>query len=159
MFGFSRSNKIDKVFKQVNQSEHFSKVKAEKIFQRADIERIFNLSSDVNTTVTLTLLWHQTVFAQRVEAESPYEEVVQSWYDVAAEKESDVKTLIEQEADGYVDSAKFYGNNIADKLESGRIVSNSEVREFCANNAEILLVSWMKYRMKLMSAFDEYQPN
>ena len=159
MFGFGKNNKIDKVFKLVNQSDHFSKVKAEQIFKRADIEKIFDLSSDVNTTVTLTLLWHQTVFAQRMESESPYEEVVQSWYDVAAEKDSDVKTLIEQEADGYVESAKFYGNNIADKLESGRIVSNLGVREFCANNAELMLASWMKYRMKLLSAFDEYQAN
>lgn len=154
MFGLGKKNKIDKVFSLVNQDKHFSRTKAENIFRREDIENLYKLSSDIDTTVTLVLLMHQSVFAQRMEAKAPYDEIAKEFIELAKEKGSDARTLVEREVDGYVESAKHYGNTIAEKLESGRMVSNQDVREFCASHAETMLASWVKYRLNLISALE-----
>lgn len=155
MFGLGKKSKTKKVFDLINQDQHFSTTKAELIFRQKDIEEIFNLSADVDTTVTLALLWHQAILAKRMEAQAPYDDIAREFVELAKSKGSSAETMVEQEAEGYVSAAKHYGNTIAEKLESGRIVANSKVREFCASQAEIMLASWMKYRIKLISAFEE----
>ncbi|MFW1261740.1 hypothetical protein ACEV74_22345 [Vibrio parahaemolyticus] len=159
MFGFGKKKKIDRVFSLLNQDVHFSSVKAENIFERQYISGLYELSSDVDTTVTLALLEHQSVFAQRMETQAPYDDIVEEFIALAAEKDTDAKSLIEQEGERYIESAKFYGNSIADKLDNGRIVSSAAIREFCANHAEVMLASWIKYRLNLLSAFARLSEN
>ncbi len=156
MFGFGRSNKIKKVYYLINQSDIFSNIQAENVFPKKLIDDLFSLSNDVNTTVTIALLDHQAIFAQRFANEAPYKETVESFFEVAKEKELDAETIIKQEARDYIESAKLYGNRIADKLETGKIVANYEVREFCADKAELMLTSYMRYRINLISVYDTH---
>lgn len=154
MFGFGKKEKINKVFSLLNQDQHFSNTKAEDYFHREDVEKIYRLSSDVNTTVALALLLQQSIFAQRMEEQAPYDDIAKELVDIAREKEADAKTMVEQEADDYVESAKQYGVILSNKLESGKIVSNLDVREFCVKQAQTMLTRWMRYRIKLISAFE-----
>ena len=152
MFGFGKS-KIEKVFDQLNMTTHFSNTPAERIFQRSDIEKIYYLSSDVNTTVQLTLLMHQAIFAQRMHEQAPKVDIAKGYIDAAKEKNQDAETLMEVDLDGQVEAAKLYCETITEQLENGRIRSNIDVRHFCDKYCTLMLTSWVLYRSEVNASF------
>lgn len=156
MLGFGKKHKIEKVYDLINEDKNYiSSKKAETIFLHKDIVDIFNLSGDVTTTATLALLWQESELAKRMAEEATFEKIANGFIEKAEVENKSAKILIDQEADRIISVTKQYGESISEMLDSGRIVGNKDVREYCATKITILLSGWMRYRLKLESAFEE----
>lgn len=155
MFGFGKQSKIDSVYKLLNKRMVPRKKSAEELFSRVDIEDFLYMSGDVNTSVEMMLLFEQATFAERFVGQAPYEKIVEELIEVAKQRGVNAEVFVTEEGNVYVEDAKIYSENVARMLDEGKIVSNYEVRKFCADQATKMLSRWMVYRLNLQSAYQK----
>lgn len=157
MFGFGKKKHISDVYRLLNNHHEMSahKTKAEDLFGKDDIERIFDMSGDINTTVTLVLLMMQSVFAERFFQGAPYEETARWASEEAPIDGLSARQWIETDTASQISAAKEYADSFKIKVENGLVHSNREVILFANDRIERMLCSWDAYREKMITTYDE----
>ncbi len=159
MFGFGKQAKITAIFAQLNQFRNSIGLnKAESVISRADVESILELSGDVRTTVELVRLFWESMLAERMAASATYDAIARDFVDVATRDGKNPDALLSTEIDGLVETAKLYGENVAQMFDRGEIVDNRKVRQFAAEKATTMLAAWQLYRLRLRSAYETISP-
>lgn len=151
MFGFGK-DKVDKVFSKLNKTTHFQNFPAENVFRRSLIKNIIDLSGDVDTSVILALLAHQTNFAENMVNEAPLDEIVNAWIN-NSETIDEAEMKLDSELDDYYNSAKQYCDEICNLLETGQIKVNLDVKEYCERKVTSMLNSWSVFRINAKTEF------
>lgn len=160
MFGFFKktNSEIDEIYWLLNMAladEGVGKKSAEHLFQRDDLEELFNLGKNTATAAELALLWRQSIFAERMLEQASFNDIAKEYIEIADQKNKTADELIETECDGYIESAKAYGERLAVLLDSGTLTDDHKVRDFCASHATSMLACWIRYRLKLREALME----
>jgi len=143
---------IRDVFLRLDQICYFGSKQAADVFPVHLISEMMKLSSDVETVATLLALQREAWFAENFLEKVNYDSLIAGYRQLSKENGVDIEKLILKEADGYVDSAKQYIEEVTRKLDSREIDATPAIRELCSRHAIDMLNSWMQFRLRALTA-------
>ncbi len=156
MFGFGNRSIVDRIYSLLEERRVEGQPSARQRFHRDDLVSLWKMCEHDQTCVEMVLLFGESEFSKRYVDQIAYQKLVAEIIELAGQAGVDAGQRVEEEGDQAYSTAKAYADNIADMLENGTMVGPFEVRQFCANQATSMMASWIKYRLRLQSAYTAY---
>jgi|WetSurMetagenome_2_1015567.scaffolds.fasta_scaffold267502_2 hypothetical protein len=154
MFGFIGKSDIDKVYELLEKITIAHKYDVRKMFDKEKIKACLFATNNINTSAEMIWLDYQNFIAENFEKTISYKEVIGEIIENAKNNNIDPEKILGEEAESAYESAKYYCDDIVNRIEKGEIIiNNSTIHKFFSDRITLILLKWGLYRNKLLAEY------